>query len=145
MTIDFPERLLNRDHQTAMAKCLAPPPLAKSDEIVAASGGMFYGRESPEAPLYVEAGQHFNAGDPLYIVEVMKMFNKVVAPFAGTVDEVLIEGDGAIIAKGQPLFKVTPDEVVEIISEADLAVARKTHTVELIKRFISTDVQGSPE
>ena len=145
MTIDFPERLLNRDHQAAMAKCLAPPPLAKSDEIVAASGGMFYGRESPEAPLYVEAGQHFNAGDPLYIVEVMKMFNKVFAPFAGTVDEVLIEGDGAIIAKGQPLFKVTPDEVVEIKSEADLAAARKTHTVELIKRFISTDVQGSPE
>jgi len=145
MTIDFPERLLNRDHQTAMAKCLAPPPLAKSDEIVAASGGMFYGREAPEAPLYVEAGQHFNAGDPLYIVEVMKMFNKVVAPFAGTVDEVLVEGDGAIIAKGQPLFKVTPDEVVEVLSEAELAAARTAHTVELVNRFISSGHRGSTE
>lgn len=145
MTIDFPERLLNRDHQIAMAKCLAPPPLAKSDEIVAASGGMFYGREAPEAPLYVEAGQHFNAGDPLYIVEVMKMFNKVVAPFAGTVDQVLVEGDGAIIAKGQPLFKVTPDEVVEVLSETALAAARTAHTVELVNRFISTDPRGSTE
>lgn len=142
MTIHFPERLLDRDHQAAMAKCLAPPPVAKSDEIVAASGGMFYGREAPEAPLYVEAGHHFNAGDPLYIVEVMKMFNKVVAPFSGTVEEVLVEGDGAIITKGQPLFKVTPDEVVEVLSEAELSAARKAHTAELVGRFISTDVQG---
>ena len=103
---------------------------------------MFYGREAPEAPLYVEAGQHFNAGDPLYIVEVMKMFNKVVAPFSGTVDEVLIDGDGTIIAKGQPLFKVTPDEVVEVLSDAELAAARKAHTNELVSRFISTNAQG---
>ncbi|GIR83103.1 MAG: hypothetical protein CM15mP84_08510 [Cellvibrionales bacterium] len=61
-----------------------------------------------DAPLYVEAGQHFDAGEPLYIVEVMKMFNKVVAPFAGTIDEVLVEGDGIIIAKGQPCSKSPP-------------------------------------
>ena len=142
MTIHFPERLLAQKHQVAMAKFLAPPPVAKSDEIVAASGGMFYGREVPEAPLYIEAGQHFNAGDPLYIVEVMKMFNKVVAPFSGTVEEVLVEGDGAIITKGQPLFKVTPDEVAEVLSEADLSAARRAHTTELVSRFISTDFQG---
>ena len=69
----------------------------------------------------MEAGQHFEAGEPLYIVEVMKMFNKVVAPFAGTVDEVLVEGDGVIIAKGQPLFKVTPDEKVEVLSDSEMA------------------------
>lgn len=142
MTIHFPERLLARDHQAAMAKWLAPPPVAKSDEIVAASGGMFYGREAPEAPLYVAPGQHFNAGDPLYIVEVMKMFNKVVAPFAGTVNEVLIESDGTIITKGQPLFKVTPDEVVEVLSEEELATARMAHTIELVNRFMSADVNG---
>jgi hypothetical protein len=81
---------------------------------LAASGGMFYGRESPGAPLYVQAGDHFEAGDPLYIVEVMKMFNKVYAPFAGTIDEVLVEGDGVIISKGQPLFKITPDEKIVV-------------------------------
>ena len=97
---------------------------------------MFYGREVPEAPLYVQAGQHFEAGEPLYIVEVMKMFNKVIAPFAGTVDEVLVEGDGVIIAKGQPLFKVTPDEKVEVLSDTELAALRKEHTTELVKLFI---------
>ena len=136
MTIHLPERLLDEQHQKAMAKALAPPPVAKSDEIVAESGGMFYGREAPEAPLYVEAGQHFEAGEPLYIVEVMKMFNKVVAPFAGTVNEVLIEGDGVIIAKGQPLFKVTPDEKVEVLSDSEMSALRREHTTELVKLFI---------
>ena len=136
MSIAFPERLLDGDHQKAMSKALAPPPVAKSDEIVAESGGMFYGREAPEAPLYVEQGQHFEAGEPLYIVEVMKMFNKVVAPFSGTVDEVLVEGDGVIIAKGQSLFKVTPDEKVEILSDEEVAARRREHTSELVKLFI---------
>ena len=136
LTIHLPERLLDEAHQKVMAKALAPPPVAKSDEIVAESGGMFYGREAPEAPLYVASGQHFEAGEPLYIVEVMKMFNKVVAPFAGTVDEVLVEGDGVIIAKGQPLFKVTPDEKVEVLSDSDMAALRREHTTELVKLFI---------
>jgi acetyl/propionyl-CoA carboxylase alpha subunit len=136
MTIHLPDRLLDEAHQKAMAKALAPPPVAKSDEIVAESGGMFYGREVPEAPLYVEAGQHFDAGEPLYIVEVMKMFNKVVAPFSGTVDEVLVEGDGVIISKGQPLFKVTPDEKVEVLSNSEMASLRREHTTELVKLFI---------
>jgi biotin carboxyl carrier protein len=111
-----------------MAKVLVPPPKAKSDEIIAVSGGMFYGRESPEAALYVEKGDHFDAGDPLYIVEVMKMFNKVYAPFAGTIDEVLIDGDGVIISKGQPLFKITPDEKIVIESPEERAARRRAAT-----------------
>jgi biotin carboxyl carrier protein len=95
-----------------MARVLVPPPTAKSDEILAESGGMFYARETPEHEVYVKAGDHFNAGDPLFIIEVMKMFNKVYAPFSGTVNAVLVDTDGTIIKKGQPLFKITPDEVV---------------------------------
>lgn len=136
LSIAIPDRLLDETHQATMAKVLAPPPVAKSNEIVAVSGGMFYGREAPDAPLYVQAGDHFEAGEPVYIVEVMKMFNKVYAPFAGVIDEVLIEGDGVIISKGQPLFKVTPDEKVEIEPEHVVAERRKTHTRELMKMFL---------
>ena len=136
LSIAIPERLLDEDHQTAMAKALAPPPLAKADEIVAVSGGMFYGREAPEAALYVSAGDHFEVGDPLYIVEVMKMFNKVYAPFSGVVDQVMVEGDGVIITKGQPLFKVTPDEKVEIEPEDVIAARRKAHTNDLMHMFL---------
>lgn len=136
LSIHIPERLLDSDHQTAMSKALAPPPTAKSDEIVAVSGGMFYGREAPDVPLYVQKGDHFNTGDPLYIVEVMKMFNKVYAPFSGTVDEVLVDGDGVIISKGQSLFKVTPDEQVVIVPADVLANTRREHTEQLMKMFL---------
>jgi biotin carboxyl carrier protein len=95
-----------------MKKVLVPPPVNKADEIVAVSGGMYYAQEAPGMPRFVEEGQHFEVGDPLYIVEVMKMFNKVYAPFAGTVDKILVDTDGTIVSKGQTLFKVTPDEVV---------------------------------
>ena len=136
LSIHIPERLLDSDHQTAMSKALAPPPTAKSDEVVAVSGGMFYGREAPDLPLYVQKGDHFNTGDPLYIVEVMKMFNKVYAPFSGTVDEVLVDGDGVIISKGQSLFKVTPDEQVVTVPADVLANRRKEHTEQLMKMFL---------
>jgi acetyl/propionyl-CoA carboxylase alpha subunit len=112
LTVTIPERLFDREHQAAMKKELVPPPLNKADEIVAVSGGMYYAQEGPGMPRFVAEGQHFDAGDPLYIVEVMKMFNKVYAPFAGTVDKILVDTDGTIVSKGQTLFKVTPDEVV---------------------------------
>jgi biotin carboxyl carrier protein len=133
LTLHIPERLMDAELQSAMAKVLVPPPVAKSDEILAASGGMFYGRESPEAALFVEAGDHFEAGDPLYIVEVMKMFNKVYAPFAGTVEEVLVEGDGVIISKGQPLFKVSPDEKIVVETPEDIAERRRAATARYLR------------
>jgi len=110
LTISIPERLFDREHQKKMKKVLVPPPVNKADEIVAVSGGMYYAQEAPGMPCFIEEGQHFEIGDPLYIVEVMKMFNKVYAPFAGTVDKILVETNGTIVSKGQPLFKVTPDE-----------------------------------
>ena len=136
LSIHIPDRLLDDDHQDAMAKALAPPPVAKSDEIVATSGGMFYGREAPGEALYVEAGSTFKTGDPLFIVEVMKMFNKVNAPFDGRIDDVLIEGDGVIIKKGQPIFKVTPDEKPEDVSDEELAARRAKSTQELLNCVI---------
>lgn len=110
LSINLPESLLDEELQMKMAKVLVPPPVAKSDEILAPTGGMFYSCEAPGMPAFVEQGSHFEAGQPLYIIEVMKMFNKVNAPFSGTVDKILVEDDGAIISKGQVLFKITPDD-----------------------------------
>ncbi|HSP79792.1 MAG TPA: biotin/lipoyl-containing protein, partial [Myxococcaceae bacterium] len=97
-TVSIPERLMDRKLQDAMKKVLAPPPEMRSNEIVAVSGGMFYAQESPDRPPFVTKGSHFEAGEPLYIIEVMKMFNRVYAPFSGTIDEVLVEGgEGTIV------------------------------------------------
>ena len=64
------------------------------------------------------------------------MFNKVYAPFSGTVDEVLVDGDGVIISKGKSLFKVTPDEQVVTVHADVLANRRKEHTEQLMKMFL---------
>jgi len=113
LSITIPDRLLDGARQDAMRKVLSPPPATRADEIVAAMGGTYYPQEAPHLPAFVTKGAHFSQGDPLYIIEVMKMFNKVYAPFSGTIDEVLITEGGVVVRKGQPLFKVTPDEIVE--------------------------------
>ena len=128
LTITIPERLFDRDHQAAMKKVLVPPPVNKADEIVAVSGGMYYAQEAPGMPRFVEEGQHFEVGDPLYIVEVMKMFNKVYAPFAGTVDKIFVDTDGTIVSKGQTLFKVTPDEVFVEEDPTEVKARIRTNT-----------------
>ncbi|MEO2184245.1 MAG: biotin/lipoyl-containing protein, partial [bacterium] len=124
----IPQRLQDRDTQEAAFKILSPPPAISGNEITAPTGGMYYAREAPDRPAFIEAGQHFEVGDPLFITEVMKMFNKVHAPFAGTVDEVLLDTDALIIKKGQPIFKVTPDEeiVIESLEEKSAAIRRQT-------------------
>jgi len=116
-----------------MSKLLVPPPAAKSDEILAESGGMFYSRETPEHDVYVAEGDHFDAGDPLFIVEVMKMFNKVYAPFSGSIAKVLVDTDGSIIKKGQPIFKIIPDEVLVEESAQDIAARRLKVTNEFLQ------------
>ena len=136
LSIHIPERLMDEDLQGTMAKVLVPPPVAKSNEILAESGGMFYGRETPEHEAYVQAGDHFNAGDPLFIVEVMKMFNKVYAPFSGTIDEVLVDTDGIIIRKGQPIFTITPDEKLVEESPEDVAARRRAVTDDFLQHAL---------
>jgi biotin carboxyl carrier protein len=132
LSIHIPEALLDASHQIDMAKVLVPPPAARSDEILAVSGGMYYPRESPGAREFLSEGQHFDKGDPLYIVEVMKMFNKVYATFSGTVAKVLVAGDGVIIKKGQPLFKIIPDEVVAVETPQQTQARRATATAEFL-------------
>jgi biotin carboxyl carrier protein len=135
LTIHIPERLTEKDLQDRMAKVLVPPPMAKSDEVLAESGGMFYPRESPGHEPFVRQGDHFEAGDPLFIIEVMKMFNKVYAPFSGTIDEVLVEEDGVIIKKGQPIFKITPDEKIVEESPEEITARRREMTDQFLQQL----------
>ncbi len=145
LTINIPQELTEPELQDEMAKVLVPPPVASSDEILAESGGMFYPREAPGMETFVKVGTHFNEGDPLYIVEVMKMFNKVYAPFSGTINEILIDSDGAIIKKGQPLFKITPDEVMVIESPEKIATRKKRYTDEFLQTATSINQPEEPE
>jgi biotin carboxyl carrier protein len=96
---------------------------------------MFYARETPEHDVYVKEGDHFDAGDPLFIIEVMKMFNKYYAPFSGTIEKVLVEADGMIIHKGQPIFKINPDERPVIESPEEVAARRREATSRFLQQL----------
>ncbi|WDE11018.1 acetyl-CoA carboxylase biotin carboxyl carrier protein [Thalassomonas haliotis] len=65
--------------------------------------GTFYSSSSPDAPAFVELGQHVNAGDTLCIVEAMKMMNQIEADKSGVIKEILAENEDAI-EFDQPLF-----------------------------------------
>ena len=137
LEVSIPEYLTDPDLQARMKKVLVPPPSTKADEIVAICGGMYYGQEAPGMPVFVSEGMHFEKGQPLYIIEVMKMFNTVRAPFSGTVDKILIEGgDGTIVQKGQPLFKITPDEKFEEVDPEKVERERRIRTSEYLKAVL---------
>jgi biotin carboxyl carrier protein len=125
----FPESFLDPEIAKKLIRALAPPPKASSDEIVAPSGGTFYAREAPHLPPLVNEGDHFEEGQPLFIIEVMKMFNKVYAPCAGTmIENPMADSDGHIVRAGQTIFKIRPDEVVIEESEADVRERREAVT-----------------
>lgn len=137
LTVTVPDRLYDPELQARMKKVLVPPPVASGDEVVAVTGGMFYSREAPDRPRLIEEGQHFEVGHPLYVIEVMKMFNKVAATFSGTVTEILVDLDGTIVKKGQPLFKVRPDEVVTKLDPEAEAAERRNHTARLMQQILA--------
>lgn len=67
--------------------------------------GTFYSAASPDAPAFVEVGQHVNAGDTLCIVEAMKMMNQIEADKSGVIKEILAKNEDAI-EFDQPLFVI---------------------------------------
>ncbi len=137
LEVTIPEYLHDPELQAAMKKILVPPPATKADEIVTPGGGMYYGQEAPGMPSFVHEGMHFEKGQPLFILEVMKMFNKVPAPFSGTIDKIVIEGgDGTIVKKGQTLFKVTPDEKFIEVDPKELAKQKQVLTGEYLQRVL---------
>ena len=88
-------------------------------------------------PPFVTEGMHFEKDQPLYIIEVMKMFNTVRATFSGTIDKIIIQsGDGSIVQKGQPLFKVTPDEKFVEVDPAVVEKERREKTAEYLQAVL---------
>jgi acetyl/propionyl-CoA carboxylase alpha subunit len=137
LEVTIPAHLHDPELQARMKKVLVPPPATKADELVAPFGGMFYRQEAPGRPPFVVEGQHFDKGAPLYIIEVMKMFNTVRAQFSGTIDRVIMTGtDGSVVQKGQPLFKITPDEKFEPVDPKKVEKERRSRTTEHLKAVV---------
>ncbi len=65
--------------------------------------GTFYRSPSPDAKPFVEEGQTVKVGDPLCIVEAMKMLNQITADTSGVVKKILVQNGDAVEFE-QPLF-----------------------------------------
>ena len=69
--------------------------------------GTFYRRPAPDKPPFVEIGQDVGPEDAVCLVEVMKLFNTILAGEAGRVAEICVE-DTAPVAVGQVLVRIEP-------------------------------------
>jgi acetyl-CoA carboxylase biotin carboxyl carrier protein len=76
--------------------------------VTAPSLGTFYRAPRPGEAPFVAIGTRVASGDPLCLVEVMKLFTTVNAPIAGTVVAVHAE-DGDLVEFGQLLLSIEPD------------------------------------
>ncbi|MFZ5894489.1 MAG: acetyl-CoA carboxylase biotin carboxyl carrier protein [Myxococcota bacterium] len=100
-------------HAAPVAAAAPSPPAAAAVEVTDANTafitspfvGTFYRAPSPEAENFVEVGASVKKGQPLCIIEAMKLMNEIEAEFAGTVVEILVE-NGKSVEFGQKLFKI---------------------------------------
>jgi acetyl-CoA carboxylase biotin carboxyl carrier protein len=91
----------------------AAPALAAAPEAPAEAGhqvkspmvGTFYRSSSPGGKPLAEIGAVVKAGEPICIIEAMKIMNEIEADTSGTVTRILCE-NGQAVEFGQPLFVI---------------------------------------
>ncbi len=67
--------------------------------------GTFYRASSPGAKSFAEVGDQVKEGQPVCIIEAMKIMNEIEADRAGTISKILVE-NGQPVEYGQPLFVI---------------------------------------
>jgi acetyl-CoA carboxylase biotin carboxyl carrier protein len=83
----------------------APPPAPIGNVVKSPMVGTFYRSASPGSDPFIEVGSVVKVGDPICIIEAMKIMNEIEADAAGTIREILCE-NGQAVEFGQPLFVI---------------------------------------
>ena len=92
--------------EAAAAPAAAPVEEEPSGNVVTAPMvGTLYRAPSPEAPPFVDVGQHVNVGDTICIIEAMKILNQIEAEVSGTVKSILVE-NGQPVEFDQPILVI---------------------------------------
>ena len=76
-------------------------------EITSPMVGTFYRAPSPEAPPFVDIGDHINEGQTVCIIEAMKLMNDMPSEVSGKIVKIIAE-NGSTVEYGQTLFLVDP-------------------------------------
>lgn len=105
----------------AAAPAPAPAPAGGSDEKPAGGSagdsnyvevkspmiGTFYRSPNPDSPSFVSVGDKVEKGDPVCIIEAMKLFNEIESEVSGTIVKVMVE-NASPVEYDQVLFLVDP-------------------------------------
>jgi acetyl-CoA carboxylase biotin carboxyl carrier protein len=84
----------------------AEAPAAETGHVVTSPMvGTFYRSSSPGGKPMVEVGSSVKEGEPVCIIEAMKIMNEIEATHGGTISKVLVE-NGQPVEFGQPLFVI---------------------------------------
>jgi len=67
--------------------------------------GTFYRAASPGAKAFADVGMAIKEGEPICIIEAMKIMNEIEADKSGTITRILCE-NGQAVEFGQPLFVI---------------------------------------
>jgi acetyl-CoA carboxylase biotin carboxyl carrier protein len=103
--------------QTVAVPALAPksdtpsaPAVAtkKTVEIKSPMIGTFYRSGNPDTPPFVSVGDKITKGQPVCIIEAMKLFNEIESEVSGTIVKVMVE-NASPVEYDQVLFVVEPD------------------------------------
>ena len=88
----------------------APAAPAKSATRIAQESpmvGVFYRSPSPEDPPFVNVGDSITVGQPIGLIEAMKVYSELPSEFAGRVVEIAVQS-GKLVQQGQPILYVEP-------------------------------------
>lgn len=93
----------------APAAPVETPPAAEDNYITVKSPmiGTFYRSTDPESDPFVSVGSSISVGDPVCIIEAMKLFNEIESEISGKIVKVLVD-DATPVEYDQPLFLVDP-------------------------------------
>ncbi|RWR12109.1 acetyl-CoA carboxylase biotin carboxyl carrier protein [Paenirhodobacter populi] len=88
----------------APATVAPPPPKEAPHSIRAPMFGIVHATPNPGAAPFVSPGDKVEPGQPLCVIEAMKVFSVIAADRAGTIARILFE-DGAEVDVDQPLVE----------------------------------------
>jgi len=90
----------------------APPPKpaparGQQIEVTAPMVGTFYRAPTPDAPPFVEVGTSVRKGQPLCLIEVMKLFTTIASEHDGRIVQIGAE-NAELVEYGRTLFVIEP-------------------------------------
>jgi acetyl-CoA carboxylase biotin carboxyl carrier protein len=86
-----------------------PRPAALEGKVVKSPMvGTFYRSPNPESPPFAEVGKPVKIGDPLCIIEAMKLMNEIESDWDGVITEIYPQ-NGQAVEFGEPLFAIKPE------------------------------------